>query len=72
MTKYYCEENKNNGLKRITTMKKVYLRPQTDIENMEPESLMDFGMSGNGDGTGLEPQSREGNGQLWDDEEDKR
>ena len=53
-------------------MKKAYLRPQTDIENMEPESLMDFGMSGNGDGTGLEPQSREGNGQLWDDEENKR
>ncbi len=53
-------------------MKKVYLRPLTDIENMEPESLMDFGMSGNGDGTGLEPQSREGNGQLWDDEENKR
>jgi hypothetical protein len=39
---------------------------------MEPESLMDFGMSGNGDGTGLEPQSREGNSQLWDDEENKR
>ena len=52
-------------------MKKAYLRPQTDIEIMEPESLMDFGMSGNGDGTGLEPQSREGYGQLWDDEDDK-
>ena len=51
-------------------MKKAYLRPQTDIESMEPETLMDFGMSGNGDGTGLEPQSREGYGQLWDDEDD--
>ena len=52
-------------------MKKAYLLPQTDIENMEPESLMDFGMSGNGDGTGLEPQSRTWNNSLWDDEDDK-
>ena len=72
MTEDYIEDNKSNELKRITTMKKVYLRPQTDIENMEPESLMDFGMSGNGDGTGLKPQSREGNGQLWDDENGER
>ena len=52
-------------------MKKAYLRPQMDIERMEPESLMDFDMSGNSEGTGLEPQSREGNGQMWDDEDDK-
>ena len=31
-----------------------------------------IGMSGNGDGTGLEPQSREGNGNLWDDENGER
>ena len=49
-------------------MKKVYLRPQMDIERMESESLMDFGMSGNGDGTGLEPQSRVWHNDLWDDE----
>ena len=72
MTEDNIEDNKSNELKRITTMKKVYLRPQTDIESVKPESLMDVGMSGNGDGTGLEPQSREGNGQLWDDENGER
>jgi hypothetical protein len=72
VTENNIEDNKSNELKRITTMKKTYMRPHTDIENMEPESLMDFGMSGNGDGTGLEPQSREGNGQLWDDENGER
>jgi hypothetical protein len=53
-------------------MKKEYIRPQIDIANMEAEELMDFGMSGNGDGTGLEPQSREGNGLLWDDGDGER
>ena len=50
-------------------MKKEYMRPQVDIADMETEELMDFGMSGNGDGTGLDPQSREWNDKQWDDED---
>ena len=50
-------------------MKKVYISPATDIIKLRLQPMMDVSLTGGGNGTGKEAQSRHDRNNIWEDED---
>ena len=50
-------------------MKKVYISPATDIIKLRLHPMMNVSLTGGGNGTGKEAQSRNYDNDLWEDED---